>query len=221
MPQGFKTWVGKNQDRIAKAEQQGTLPYFVRDNSERVNIKNKYLKESKSTDTTSATNSIRNRGETSSNTELQNGKFLEYNLSKKEAVNRLRDLATNYSLEEAYVYLPNNRVYHKVGVLNKVPFSAEECKLFEGGVLMHNHPYETFSPNDAVFAIMHKIREIRVITHGKQYRAIIPQDFFDNYNYKIIANKVEYIKNELSEQMLNFDSKKYERYLFNFHNFMR
>ena len=32
VPQGFKNWVGKNQDRIAKAEQRGTLPYFVRDN---------------------------------------------------------------------------------------------------------------------------------------------------------------------------------------------
>lgn len=34
VPQGFKNWVGKNQDRIAKAEQRGTLPYFVRDNRE-------------------------------------------------------------------------------------------------------------------------------------------------------------------------------------------
>lgn len=32
VPQGFKNWVGKNQGRIAKAEQRGTLPYFVRDN---------------------------------------------------------------------------------------------------------------------------------------------------------------------------------------------
>lgn len=36
VPQNFKTWVGKNQDRIAKAEVRGTLPYFVRDNRERV-----------------------------------------------------------------------------------------------------------------------------------------------------------------------------------------
>ena len=32
VPQGFKTWVANNQDRIARAEQRGTLPYFVRDN---------------------------------------------------------------------------------------------------------------------------------------------------------------------------------------------
>ena len=90
----------------------------------------------------------------------------------------MRDLATNYSHEEAYIYLPNNRVYHKVGILNKVSFSDEECKLFKGGVLMHNHPYETFFPDDIEFAIKHKIKEIRVITPDKQYRAVIPQDFF-------------------------------------------
>ena len=43
---------------------------------------------------------------------------------------------------------------------------------------MHNHPYETFSPDDIEFAIKHKIKEIRVITPDKQYRAVIPQDFF-------------------------------------------
>ena len=32
VPQGFKTWVANNQDRISKAEKRGTLPYFVRDN---------------------------------------------------------------------------------------------------------------------------------------------------------------------------------------------
>lgn len=32
VPQGFKTWVTNNQDRIARAEKRGTLPYFVRDN---------------------------------------------------------------------------------------------------------------------------------------------------------------------------------------------
>lgn len=32
VPQGFKTWVANNQDRIARAEKRGTLPYFVRDN---------------------------------------------------------------------------------------------------------------------------------------------------------------------------------------------
>lgn len=37
VPQGFKNWVANNQDRIARAEKRGTLPYFVRDNRERVN----------------------------------------------------------------------------------------------------------------------------------------------------------------------------------------
>ncbi len=38
VPQGFKTWVANNQDRIARAEKRGTLPYFVRDNREKVKL---------------------------------------------------------------------------------------------------------------------------------------------------------------------------------------
>lgn len=75
VPQGFKTWVANNQNRIARAEKRGTLLYFVRDNRERVMLKNKYLKESKSTASTSSTNAIRNRGETDPDTDAQNGKF--------------------------------------------------------------------------------------------------------------------------------------------------
>ena len=36
MPENFNKWASLNQDRIARAEQRGTLPYFVRDNRERV-----------------------------------------------------------------------------------------------------------------------------------------------------------------------------------------
>lgn len=32
VPDSFKEWVGKNEERIAKAEERGTLPYFLRDN---------------------------------------------------------------------------------------------------------------------------------------------------------------------------------------------
>jgi hypothetical protein len=32
LPAGFKEWVDKNADRIEKAEQRGTLPYFLKDN---------------------------------------------------------------------------------------------------------------------------------------------------------------------------------------------
>lgn len=43
--------------------------------------------------------------------------------------------------------------------------------------------------------------------------------FFENYNCTIIEDKVESIKDELSKQMLNFSSKKYEKYLMNYHNY--
>lgn len=36
VPQGFKDWVNDNEDRINAAEKRGTLPYFIRDNKEKV-----------------------------------------------------------------------------------------------------------------------------------------------------------------------------------------
>lgn len=42
VPQGFKEWLGENKDRIAKANQNSTLPYFLRDNG-------KYTEATKST----------------------------------------------------------------------------------------------------------------------------------------------------------------------------
>ena len=37
VPDGFKQWVADNQERIAEAEQRGTLPYFLRENREYMN----------------------------------------------------------------------------------------------------------------------------------------------------------------------------------------
>lgn len=42
VPQGFTDWLGENKDRIAKASQNGTLPYFLRNNG-------KYTEATKST----------------------------------------------------------------------------------------------------------------------------------------------------------------------------
>lgn len=36
LPDNFKQWAAQNKDRIDKAEQRGTSPYFVRDNRERI-----------------------------------------------------------------------------------------------------------------------------------------------------------------------------------------
>ena len=36
LPDNFKQWATQNKDRIDKAEQRGTQPYFVRDNRERI-----------------------------------------------------------------------------------------------------------------------------------------------------------------------------------------
>ena len=131
----------------------------------------------------------------------------------------MRELATNYDHEEAYVYLPDGRVYHKKGVLNKVAFTTEECKLFEGGVLMHNHPSATFSPEDIAFGIKHKLKEIRAVAPDKQYRAKLTQDLGE-LSLQSIKGQIEEAKDDIEKSMRGFNSKKYEYYLMNFHDYL-
>ena len=38
VPDGFKTWIADNQERIAQAEMRGTLPYFLADNQKYVDV---------------------------------------------------------------------------------------------------------------------------------------------------------------------------------------
>ena len=45
IPPQFKEWISDNKDRINKAKAKGTLPYFVRDNIEFVELKNRNKKE--------------------------------------------------------------------------------------------------------------------------------------------------------------------------------
>lgn len=134
MPENFNKWASLNQDRIARAEQRGTLPYFVRDNRERVK------QAVKQGDMRNGDYILNSDGNTPSGGGDKVGKFLDKPITKKEAISRLKELAKNYDHEEAYVFLKDKRVYPLVGVLNKVAFTNEECKLFEGGVLLHNHP---------------------------------------------------------------------------------
>lgn len=169
LPDNFKQWAAQNKDRIDKAEQRGTSPYFARDNRERMNRAIKqgrvrsggdYILDPSGTPSSGGGDIV--------------GRFLDIPITKKEAISRLRELATNYDHEEAYVFLPDGRVYHKVGVLNKVTFTTDECKLFEGGVLMHNHRSETLSFQDVYFAISSRLNEIRAICPNKQFSIIIP-----------------------------------------------
>jgi hypothetical protein len=45
VPENFKQWVEKNRDRIEKANNRGTLPYFIKDNYKEGNINNKFIWE--------------------------------------------------------------------------------------------------------------------------------------------------------------------------------
>ena len=198
VPQGFKTWVANNQDRISKAEKRGTLPYFVRDNRERVK---QAVKQGK----VMAGDYILNpSGAPSGDGGDKIGRFLDIPITKKEAISLLRELAANYDHEEAYVFLPDGRVYHKKGVLNKVAFTTEECKLFEGGVLMHNHPYKSLSEEDVTFAIRYKLREIQVVTSARCCKMILYQNL--GYSQTEIKDLIDKGYEHLSASMRKANS---------------
>lgn len=111
VPQGFKTWVVNNQDRIARAERRGTLPYFVRDNKVVVRAVN--------------SSSLH---------------FLEdnvYNKSLKDAQKFL--LRQKY--ENLVVLTPKGKVVFKAtGNVSNIYFSDEDAKLLANNIVIHNHP---------------------------------------------------------------------------------
>ncbi|MDD3404952.1 MAG: zeta toxin family protein [Paludibacteraceae bacterium] len=47
VPEGFKSWIGENSDRIAEAERRGTLPYFVRNNKNYVPMSETIIESAK------------------------------------------------------------------------------------------------------------------------------------------------------------------------------
>lgn len=201
MPENFNKWASHNQDRIARAEQRGTLPYYVRYNRERVKQAVKQGDVMRSGD-----DILNSDGNIPSGGGNKVGKFLDKPITKKEAISRLRELATNYDHEEAYVFLKDKRVYHKVGVLNKVPLSAEELKLFEGGVLLHNHPYKSLSEEDVAFAIRYKLRDIRVVTSTRCCKIVLPQKL--EYSQKEVVGLINQGYECLSASMRKMNSKK-------------
>ena len=63
------------------------------------------------------------------------GKIVE--IDKAKAIEKLNDIIDH---EEAYAFLADGTVYHKVGIKNKVSFNAHELQLFKNADLFHNHP---------------------------------------------------------------------------------
>lgn len=183
VPQGFKTWVANNQDRIARAEKRGTLPYFVRDNRERVKIlkntqkieyfplKNDSLINNKQ-QFSNIDYTIKSNGTISANNNVEKGIILEGNLSQEDAVNILRGLCNKYTHEEAFAFLDDGRIFYKKGVLGEVPLDEDEKMLLKNSIFMHNHPETIFSPNDILTSIKYGFKEIHVITSTHKYIAI-------------------------------------------------
>ena len=140
---GFKKWIGENQERIGEARQRGTLPYWIKDNPKYVGIKEKNIWKSKE-EGIRTDEKIKNGGDVPVPDNV--GRIIE--ISHDEIIARLQELSKDFTHEEAFVELSDGRVYHKIGEGEGVTFSDEEKAMFRGGKMYHNHGRNPLSPND-------------------------------------------------------------------------
>ena len=128
LPENFNKWASQNKDRIARAEQRGTQPYFVRDNRER--IKQAVKK-----------GDVLRGGESSNSlSEFHNTKDF------KEAQKYL----SRQKYEKIVVLNSSGKKAFEIqGTSAEVSFSDEQGLRMKDKIVMHNHPYGLqFAEND-------------------------------------------------------------------------
>ena len=147
VPQGFKTWVANNQDRIARAEKRGTLPYFVRDNRERVFSKAKYV--NKETDDSKPVNKLK---------EFHDAKDF------REAQKHL----SRQKYEKIVVLNASGRKLFEIqGKSAEVEFTDEQGLKMKDKIVLHNHPYGMNFPENDLRRIGHSLSSADVYSAVK------------------------------------------------------
>ena len=189
---GFKKWIGENQERIDKAAEKGTLPYWMKDNSKYVGAKQA---------SGISTNEITVPYDGTPN---KKGRFVE--VSHDSMMVNLQELSDNFTHEEAYVRLANGKVYYKRGDEKGVNFDEEERTMFVNGELFHNHKNETLS---------NKLKSIVAVIGDVNYEALITSE-------TIVMSKGEILKlykqcgDEIEKKMQGMNSVEYTNTLLNF-----
>ena len=181
---GFKKWIGENQERIGEARQRGTLPYWIKDNPKYVGIKEKNIWKSKE-EGIRTDEKIKNGGDVPVPDNV--GRNIE--ISHDEIIARLQELSKDFTHEEAFVELSDGRVYHKIGEGEGVTFSDEEKAMFRGGKMYHNHGRNPLSPNDIAFMYVNKLKSISAITTMQDFTAYAPRKY-SSYSYTYIVEEL-------------------------------
>lgn len=165
VPQGFKEWAQTNRERIAKAQDNGTLPYFLRDNGKYLDAPKMAAVKGASIDNKSIDYSQRNDDKIASTTiqlsplgvakqrhavrtaqqieDIQNrwGERKAKNSTYAKIAQGENGIRMNAKFETAILYdKEGNVLLDKRGKATSVSFSKEDCHLMKDGILTHNHP---------------------------------------------------------------------------------
>ena len=201
--EGFSKWMRENEERIEGAK---SLPYWMRDNEG-------YVRRTATEKI--GNNSIRTTETTDKYTGKPDkvGRFVE--VGHEEIMNSLRGLSMDFTHEEAYTELSDGRVYHKRGGRNNVEFSPEECKMFSGGSLYHNHYNETLSLKDIYFAINNNLSSISAVTNDYTFEAKVTADTL-RLDWDSVSKIHKDCGDEIEKRMKSMNSRDYMKVLLDF-----
>jgi hypothetical protein len=193
VPEGFKQWVAANSDRIAAAEQRGTLPYFLKDNLHLGGSKERIL-DSKTVNITPS----------------PRGHFID-DIAKKDIFKNLSALGDKANHEEAYVVLNDGKVYHKKGNPNELGVSmvGENLADWANAELYHNHPLQTLSEEDIHMAVNRGLHAIHAVTSNKIFSAVVKDT---NLPKMSIDDFRTLFGNVLNEYGKTLNSKEYDHF---------
>jgi len=145
------------------------------------------------------------------------GEFVE--IDKNGAIEKLDKISDH---EEAYSFLADGTVYHKIGGKNKVSFNNHELKLLKNADLLHNHPgndQPSLSKEDIQFALKHGLKSISSINNGVKYtfensNLDLPK-WLNDSNYNSYNDFYKEVVDDVYKEMFVKDSKTYDVFLRN------
>lgn len=191
VPDNFKEWVKDNEERIAKTDEQGTLPYFVKDNKEYI-ISTQQALSNKTTFTRLSNFPYWDVECTDLFMDAKDvDKWFEYTPYSKLDISML-NMQINDALRQIGI-LPQNAT--KVIKLNPNDNSMEMQLLFEHNGEMAKIIREFFyNPRNDYLSVSHSLFYIPEDLQGKGFSRSILSSYYEQYK-KIGVDKIELYAN--------------------------
>lgn len=191
VPDNFKEWVKDNEERIAKTDEQGTLPYFVKDNKEYI-ISTQQALSNKTTFTRLSNFPSWDIECTDLFMDAKDvDKWFEYTPYSKLDISML-NMQINDALRQIGI-LPQDAT--KVIKLNPDDNSMEMQLLFEhNGEMAKIIRKFIYNPRNDYLSVSHLLFDIPKDLQGKGFSRSILSSFYEQYK-KMGVNKIELYAN--------------------------